>query len=341
MSVDTAQLLDPVDEVHQAPVDVSRDAPRKRTQDLITAFILVAPFVGVMIAAVTLFGRGVTVLELGLGVAFYAIAGHGATAGYHRMAAHRSFVATRGAKIGLCLAGSLAFEGGVISWVANHRRHHAFTDVAGDPHSPHIDEHATWTRTRGLIHAHVGWLFSGEDTDTARWAPDLLVDRDLVVIDRLFPVMCVVSLGVPALLAWAITGTWAGAVGGFVWGGLVRVFLLHHATFGVNSACHIWGTRPFKTRHTDRSTNFAPLAVLAMGESWHNLHHSNPTFARHGVERGQLDSTARVIRLLERTGRISQVRWPSEAAITTRRKPTAGPDRGIARQLRTRRFTTR
>jgi stearoyl-CoA desaturase (delta-9 desaturase) len=286
-----------------------------------------------------LFGRGVTLVELLLGVCFYALAGHGATAGYHRMAAHRSFVATRGAKIGLCLAGSLAFEGGVISWVANHRRHHAFTDLEGDPHSPHIDTHATWTRTRGAIHAHIGWLFSGEDLDAERWAPDLLADRDLVVIDRLFPLMCVVSLGAPALLAWAITGTFAGAIGGFVWGGLVRVFLLHHATFGVNSACHIWGNRPFKTRLADRSTNFAPLALLSMGEGWHNLHHSNPTFARHGVLRGQPDSTARLIGLLERTGQVSAVRWPSEAGIEERRNPTTTVGRGIARQLR-RRTTT-
>lgn len=300
-------------------LEVSDDRPSKRIQRLITAAILVAPFIGVVVAAVSLFGRGVTALDLALGVAFYGIAGHGVTAGYHRMAAHRSFVATRWTKILLSVAGSLAFEGGVIGWVANHRRHHAYTDVAGDPHSPHIDDHATWSRARGAFHAHMGWLLRCDETDVNRWAPDLLADPDLVAISRLFPALCLLSLGAPALIAWAVTGSVSGALGGLVWGGLVRIFLLQHATFAVNSACHIWGTRPFRTRENDRATNFAPLAVLAMGENWHNLHHSNPTFARHGVDRGQLDSTARFIRFLELGGLVSEVRWPSPAAIDSRR----------------------
>jgi stearoyl-CoA desaturase (delta-9 desaturase) len=323
MTSPSLQVVDELDTPSEPHLVAPRERAPRSTQDVITALLLFGPFVGVVIAAVSLFGRGVTVLDLLLGVGFYVIAGHGATAGYHRMTAHRSFVATRSIKILLCLAGSLAFEGGVISWVANHRRHHAYTDSAGDPHSPHVDGHATWSRTRGAVHAHIGWMFSGEDTDVRRWAPDLLADPDLVTINRLFPVMCVVSLGAPTLIGWAVTGTVSGAVGGLIWGGLVRVFLLQHATFAVNSACHIWGSRPFKTRLGDRATNFAPLALLSMGESWHNLHHSNPTFARHGVDRGQMDSTARIIRLLELTGRISEVRWPSGAALADRRKSAA------------------
>jgi stearoyl-CoA desaturase (Delta-9 desaturase) len=281
-------------------------------QRAITALIVFGPLVGVVIAIVALFGRGVTLLDVILLVVFYAIAGHGLTAGYHRMFTHRSFVAGRGVKVSLALAGSLGFEGTLIGWVANHRRHHAYTDQEGDPHSPYEYGDAPWSRIRGALHAHVGWLFQGQPTDEARWAPDLLSDPDLVTISRLFPLFCVVSLAAPAAIGWAFTGTLEGAVGGFIWGGLVRVFLLHHSTFAVNSACHIWGKRPNKTRATDRSTNFAPLAVLSMGESWHNRHHSNPNLARYGVGRLQLDSTARLIRILERTGLAHDVRWTAE-----------------------------
>jgi stearoyl-CoA desaturase (Delta-9 desaturase) len=314
------------------------DRSASRLQQIVTAFLLLAPLVGVIVAVVSFFGRGVTILDLVLAVVFYAVAGHGATAGYHRMAAHRSFVAKRATKVALCLAGSLAFEGGVIGWVANHRRHHAYTDTIGDPHSPHLDDHATWSRVRGALHAHIGWLASCEDADAPRWVPDLLADRDLVAVNRLFPVLCVVSLGAPAAIAWALTGTASGALGGLVWGGLVRVFVLQHATFAVNSACHLWGSRPFKTRQSDRATNFPPLALLAMGESWHNLHHSNPRFARHGVDPHQLDSTARLIRLLELTGLVSDVCWPSRAAIELRRKSpllagASGPQKLTARGL--------
>lgn len=291
-----------------------------RVQRVITAVILLAPLAGIGVAIVMLFGRDFTLLDLGLAVALYVISGHGLTAGFHRMFAHRGFTATRGTKIVLAVAGSLCFEGALISWVANHRRHHAYTDVLGDPHSPHLDEHASWSRTRGLLHAHVGWLFNADETDVGRWAPDLVADPDLVRISRLFPLFCGVSLALPTLIGWAATGSLAGALGGLIWGGLVRVFLLQHVTFAVNSACHIWGKRPFVTRAQDMATNFAPLALLSMGESWHNFHHSIPRAACHGVDRGQLDSTARVIRLLELFGRAKDVRWPSVEAVGARRK---------------------
>ena len=306
---------------HRVPAGPT--AARLRFQQLVTALIVFGPFVGVVLAVVGLFGRGVTPLDLALGVVFFAVSGHGATAGYHRLLAHRSFKAARGVKIILAVAGSLAIEGSVNAWVANHRRHHAFTDQPGDPHSPY--QYGTGARAlvRGAVHAHVGWLFQAQPTDEARWAPDLVGDPDLVLISRAFPVLAIASLVAPTLIGWAATGTAAGALGGLVWGGLVRVFLLHHATFAVNSACHLWGRRPFVTREADRATNFAPLAVLAMGENWHNLHHSCPTLARHGVERGQLDSTARLIWLLERARLVWDVRWPQPANLDRRRRDTA------------------
>ena len=324
MTAGASALLDPpADLIETGPV-VPPEVPIGRLQGAITLLILVGPLIGVAVAAISLFGRLPSILDLVLAVVFYAISGHGVTAGYHRLFAHRSFRARRGVKIALALAGSLAFEGAVISWVANHRRHHAYTDRPGDPHSPYVGGNLPWSRLRGAVHSHVGWLFLGQPTDVQRWAPDLVADPDLVMIDRLFPLLCVVSLGAPTLIGWAVTGTATGALGALIWAGLVRVFVLQHATFAVNSACHIWGSRPFRTRASDRATNFAPLAVLAMGENWHNLHHSLPRSARHGVERGQLDSTARFIRLLEMGGLVSDVRWPSSELLTARRRST-GP----------------
>ncbi|MHB8451337.1 MAG: acyl-CoA desaturase [Mycobacteriales bacterium] len=289
-------------------------------QRTITAVIVFGPLVGVVAAAVALFDHGVTIVDLVLLVVFYAGTGHGISAGYHRLFAHRSFKAARWLKLTLATAGSLAFEGSVNSWVASHRRHHAYTDRNGDPHSPYAYGVTPWARSRGALHAHIGWLFQGQPSDEAHWAPDLVSDPDLVTISRLFPALCVASLVLPGLIGWAVAGTPAGAFGGFIWGGLVRVFLLHHSTFAVNSACHLWGKRPFSTRPADRATNFAPLAVLSLGENWHNLHHSLPTLARHGVDRGQLDSTARLIWLLERTGAVWAVRWPDAATIERHRQ---------------------
>jgi stearoyl-CoA desaturase (Delta-9 desaturase) len=313
-------LVESRPEVTRAGAVASPQAPLGRLQVAITLLILLGPLAGVVAAAISLYGRFPTALDIVLAITFYAITGHGVTAGFHRLLAHRSFHARRTVKITLALAGSLAFEGAVIGWVANHRRHHAYTDRVGDPHSPHLRGGTPWSQLRGAFHAHIGWLLQGQSTDVKRWAPDLASDPDLVLIDRLFPLLCVVSLGAPALIGWALTGTASGALGAFIWAGLVRVFVLQHATFAVNSACHIWGSRPFATRTTDRATNFAPLAVFSMGENWHNLHHSLPRSARHGVDRGQLDSTARLIRLLEVGGLISDVHWPSPEMLEARRR---------------------
>jgi stearoyl-CoA desaturase (Delta-9 desaturase) len=278
-------------------------------QRAITALLVVGPLVGLVFALTKFFGHGVSLFDLILAISFYVVAGHGVTVGFHRFFTHRAFKAGRGLKITLALAGSLAFEGSVNSWVANHRRHHAFTDKRGDPHSPYLVGPSLSQRIRGGFHAHVGWLFQAQPTDEARWATELTQDRDLVIISRLFPVLCIVSVGLPALAGWLFTGTASGALEAFLWAGLVRIFVLHHSTFAVNSVCHIWGQRPDPTRKSDRSTNFAPLAILSMGESWHNTHHSNPTLARFGRQRGQLDSSARVIRILEATGLATCVRW--------------------------------
>lgn len=295
--------------------------PASRVHQTVTALIVFGPLVGTVAAAVALFHAQANVADLAIAVVLYFVTGHGLTAGFHRMCTHRAFRARRLTKIALVLAGSLALEGGVLGWSANHRRHHAYTDVEGDPHSPHLSGLSVGGQIRGALHAHGGWLFRPPAEERERWVPDLLADRDLVVLDRLFPLLSVISLALPALLGLAVTGTVAGMIGAFLWGGLVRVFLLQQATFAVNSACHLWGSRPFRTRRGDEARNLAPLALLAFGDNWHNLHHALPRLARHGVDPHEWDSTARLIELLERLSLVSEVRWPNAALLESRRLP--------------------
>jgi stearoyl-CoA desaturase (delta-9 desaturase) len=276
---------------------------------------VVLPFAGLLAVCTALFGSGVSVLNVSLLVGFYVFTGMGITVGFHRLFTHRSFTANRALQLVLGVAGGMSFEGGVLSWVAAHRRHHAFTDAPGDPHSPYEYGTRPWGLVRGAVHAHVGWLFRSNPTSIEQYAPDLAADPLMRAIDRAFPLLCVVSLGLPALIGFAATGTASGALNALLWGGLIRVFLLHHMTWGVNSLCHLVGSRPFRTRRSDRSTNLWPLALLSFGDSWHNLHHADPTCARHGVDRFQLDLAAGFIWLCERAGWATNVHWPTPRRI--------------------------
>ena len=206
----------------------------------------------------------------------------------------------------------MALEGSIISWVTTHRRHHMFSDRPGDPHSPVSYGTENPTATRGFLWAHVGWLFASDPTSQQRFAPDLLRDPDLVTIDRLFPVLAVFSLVLPLVIGWAVTGTLGGALGVFLWAGLIRMALLHHVTWSINSVCHLWGRRPFTTG--DHSANVASLALVSFGESWHNFHHAAPASARHGVLAHQVDLAAGLIRMFERAGWVTKVRWPTDDA---------------------------
>jgi stearoyl-CoA desaturase (Delta-9 desaturase) len=278
-----------------------------RLQRVALLVLTIGPFAGFVVAVAILWGRGIGVVDLALLVVFYVLSGLGVTVGYHRLLTHRSFRAPRPVRALFAVAGSLAIEGSVISWVAAHRRHHAFADVEGDPHSPHLgEEEGVVGVLKGLWHAHVGWLFDDEKTSVERWAPDLLKDPVMTRIDRLFPALAAVSLALPAVAGFAFTGTLWGAVTAFLWGGLARVFLLHHMTWSVNSICHYFGKRPFET--TDLSTNNWPLALLSFGESWHNNHHAFPTSAIHGLGRWQIDPSGFVIRALERMGLARDVK---------------------------------
>jgi stearoyl-CoA desaturase (Delta-9 desaturase) len=230
----------------------------------------------------------------------YTVTGFGVTVGYHRLFTHRSFKTTRTVRALLAVLGSMAVEGPVIEWVSTHRKHHRFSDQVGDPHSPHAETAPGWRGALwGLGHAHVGWMFRGKDTaNPRRYAKDLLADPDMEFINRTFPLWVAVGLALPFGLGVALTGTITGGLTGLLWGGAVRVLILHHATFSINSLCHFFGRRPFATG--DESRNLAWLAPLAFGEAWHNNHHAFPTSARHGLGRGQIDPGAWLISGLER-----------------------------------------
>jgi stearoyl-CoA desaturase (Delta-9 desaturase) len=289
------------------------DGRRPRGESVLVYAFTLIPTLALVAAMPLTWGWGLTWLDVGLAVGFYFLSGLGVTVGFHRYFTHRAFKATRGLRNGLAIAGSLAAQGDVTTWVTDHRRHHAFADKQGDPHSPWLFGTTPAALAKGFFHAHLGWLFGRDHTNAARFAPDLLTDRDIATISRLFPLWTAATLLTPALLGGLITWSWWGAFTAFFWAGLVRVAVLHHVTWSINSICHMIGERPFAAQ--GKATNFWPLAVLSMGESWHNLHHADPTCARHGVQRGQLDMSARVIWALEKLGWAHHVRWPTTDRI--------------------------
>jgi len=290
-------------------------------QAALYAFVII-PFVAVLAAVPVAWGWGLGWRDLAITAVFYIVSGLGITVGFHRYFTHGSFKAKRWLRVTLAIAGTLAIEGPVIRWVSDHRRHHAFSDKEGDPHSPWRYGDDFRALTKGFCFAHLGWLFDVEQTNQARFSPDLLTDADVRRIDAAFPLIAAFSVGAPALLGGLLSMSWTGALSAFFWASLVRICVLHHVTWSINSVCHTIGARPFASR--DKSANFWPLAILSFGESWHNSHHADPTSARHGVLRGQLDSSARVIRWFEQAGWATDVRWPNQERINSKlAKPAA------------------
>ncbi|WP_433532726.1 acyl-CoA desaturase [Micromonospora sp. CA-263727] len=271
--------------------------------------IAIVPLIALAAAVPIAWGWGMTWLDVGLTVVSYTIAMLGVTVGFHRYFTHRSFKAHRAMRITLAILGSLAVQGPILHWVATHRRHHAYADTEGDPHSPWQFGTSPFALIRGFWHAHMGWLFRRELTNQRRFVPDLLADRDIRAIHRLFTPIAAAGFLAPAVVGGLATGTWRGALSALFWAGVVRVGLVHHVSWSVNSICHLVGQRPFRAR--DRAANFAPLAIVSMGDSWHNLHHADPSCARHGVRRGQIDIAGRVIWVLERLRLVYEVRWPT------------------------------
>lgn len=253
----------------------------------------------------------------------YVATGLGITVGFHRLFTHRSFKTTRPIRLLLAICGSMAIEGPIISWVADHRKHHAFSDRDGDPHSPHVDHgHGLRGALRGLGHAHVGWLFiHTQRGNKERYAPDLLKDPIVTYVDRTFFVWSIFGFVLAFGLGFAIGGSWQAGLTGMLWGGLVRILVLHHVTYSINSLCHFFGRRPFET--DDESRNLAWLAPLSFGEAWHNGHHAFPTSARHGHAPWEVDISAIVIWSLERVGLAWDVVRVSPEKLAAKRSVAA------------------
>ena len=279
------------------------------TQKLVTLAIVAGPVVALAIVVPLLWGHAVNLTDIVMSLILYLVTGFGVTVGFHRLFTHGSFKSCRPLKIVLAVMGSMAVEGSVTSWVATHRRHHIYSDHEGDPHSPHRYGSHGVALLRGLVFSHVGWLFVSDASSAERYAPDVLRDRDLRRIGRLFPLLALASLAIPFLIGYALAGNVAGALSALLWAGLVRMTLLHHVTWGINSLCHTFGSR--SNDLNDRSTNMWALAVISLGENWHNIHHAHPSWARHGALRGMVDPSARLIRILELAGWVSKVRWPT------------------------------
>jgi stearoyl-CoA desaturase (delta-9 desaturase) len=263
---------------------------------------VVIPFLATLAAIVLLWNRFVSITDLVIAAVMYLATAIGITVGFHRLLTHRSFQTSKPLEYTFAVLGSMAVQGPVVSWVADHRKHHAHTDSEGDPHSPHVG-HSTGLRgvAAGLWHAHAGWLMSTQGrADWKRYAADLNEDRGMRFIARQFVPLVLLTLLLPALAGYLASGTLAGAATGLLWGGLVRIFFVHHVTWSVNSVCHYFGTRRFATE--DRSTNVFWLALPSLGESWHHNHHAFPRSAVHGLRRWEIDPSALIIAALERVG---------------------------------------
>jgi stearoyl-CoA desaturase (delta-9 desaturase) len=298
------------------------DEPSSTLQRFLVGVFVAVPFAALVAAIPLLWGWGLLGWhDVVIALVFYWVSGLGITVGFHRYFTHGSFKAKTGLRVALAVAGTLAIQGPVITWVSDHRRHHKYSDKEGDPHSPWRYGDDWKALSKGLVYAHIGWLFDPNQTSQEKFSPDLLADRRIKAVDKLFPALVAVTLLLPALIGGLWGLSWQGALTAFFWGSLVRVALLHHVTWAINSICHTFGNEEFEVR--DRSKNVSWMAIASFGESWHNLHHADPTCARHGALKGQVDPSARVIWAFEKLGWASDVRWPDEERLTAKRPATA------------------
>lgn len=288
--------------------------------NLIMGIAVVLPFVATLVAIVWSWQYGFmgwTHLALLLGG--WALTAQGITIGFHRLLTHRSFETYSGVRMFWMALGALSVEGSPLTWCAVHRRHHELSDQVGDPHSPHLHGEGLWNSLRGFWYSHTGWLFTGywSHPDKERYIPDLMAEPMLVMVDRLYYLWVLMSLGLPALIAGCILQTWQGALLGLFWGGLVRIFLTHHVTWSINSICHLFGQREFES--SDDSRNNWLFGILSFGEGWHNNHHAFPTSARHGLHWWQLDTSWLIIRMMELLGLAWNVRLPTQRQMEAKR----------------------
>jgi stearoyl-CoA desaturase (Delta-9 desaturase) len=279
------------------------------TARVVNLLAVVLPPIAIAVAIVVFWNDVVGVHDLALLAVMYVLTGFGVTVGFHRMLTHRSFATSKPVEYFFAAAGSMAVQGPVINWVADHRKHHAHTDDEGDPHSPHVGRGAGLLGAiRGLLHAHVGWLVSDHGkAERRRYARDLVEDRGMRLINGSFLGLVMLGLLLPAAAGWLLTGERSGALTGLLWGGLVRIFLLHHVTWSINSICHFFGRRRFDVE--DHSTNVWWLALPSFGEAWHHNHHTFPRSARHGLSKleSSMDPSAWLIAAMEKAGLVWDV----------------------------------
>jgi stearoyl-CoA desaturase (Delta-9 desaturase) len=314
--------LEPVTAVAPTRDDIEPVA-HETVDRIVTGGAVVIPFLALGVAGWQVWGRALRPVDLVLFLALYVATALGVTVGYHRHFTHRSFKTSTGLRATLAILGSAAIEGPVISWVADHRKHHTYADREGDPHSPHVGhEGGLRGALRGLTHAHVGWLFIHTQRGAkCRYAPDLMKDPIVSFVDRTFVAWALAGLALPFCLGLVIGQSLKAGLTALLWGGAVRMLVIHHVTYSINSLCHYFGRKRFATG--DESRNLLWLSVLSFGEAWHNNHHAFPTSAAHGLRRWELDPSALVIRLLEKLGlawnvvRVSPDRQGMKALAST------------------------
>jgi stearoyl-CoA desaturase (Delta-9 desaturase) len=295
---------------------------RPRTSPISQVVTLVAvglPPLGILLAMGLLWGVAFHWVDVGVLVGMYVLCAFGTTIGFHRYFTHKGFEARAPVKAALAILGCMTMQGPLTQWVTDHRKHHALSDKPGDPHSPHVGHgEGAWGALKGFVHAHVGWMFTNMGMEQGReYGRDLYEDRLVRVIDRLYLLWVVLTLGIPFAIGYAVGGTWQRGVEAMVWGGLIRIFCYQHATFSVNSICHMFGRQAYRSR--DEARNNWLVAALVFGEGWHNNHHAFPSSARHGLDRGQFDVSWWVIRGLEKLGLVWNVRVPGEQQRARRR----------------------
>lgn len=312
----TAQIELPSGSRQRHSITIANDYLQTIYSRLALATFLI-PFFGTVVAIGLLWRSGIGLLEVGLMLSMYALTTFGIEVGFHRYFSHRAFQTSTAIRVILAILGSMAAQGGVVYWVAHHRRHHQYTDQLGDPHSPHLHEKGILGQLHGFWHAHLGWFFNGEITNSMHFAKDLLRDPAIAKINQLQQIWVILGLAIPTVLGAVLTGTWMGALQGLLWGGFVRIFLGQQIISSTNSICHLYGDRPFNSK--DRSTNNMWLAIFSWGQSWHNNHHAFPNSAIAGLKWWQIDPGTWAIRFLEFFGLVWDVNVPTVGAIEAKK----------------------
>ncbi len=319
-AIDAAVALaidpDAVDTLDAEPAPTLEGGKAPLLNRVLSLAAIILPFVGMIVAMVLLWGDSFNWVQLGTLTAMYFLSGFGITIGFHRLFTHRSFETSRFMTAVFGILGSMTIEGSILDWVATHRRHHQHSDGKEDPHSPHGHEHGFVGFMKGFFHAHIGWFFTASHPDLRRYVKDLESDPLIRRVSNLFPLWVFLGILLPTVAGGLLTMSWYGALMGLLWGGAVRIFIVHHVTWSINSACHLWGKQDFRSH--DESRNNAVFGMLAFGEGWHNNHHAFPTSARHGLKWWQFDSSWVIIKIMEKLGLIWNVRIPAPERLAAK-----------------------